>query len=278
MVHPPDEGGLGFDAVWYADFYHHLIGDTNKGSEYAKLIKIAGLGDDRPLRMDYFAGALQATSGGTRVVYHESHDEAGNGEFTDRTIRIAVNGAPLVGNTRRYAEARCRFAAGVTILSAGVPMFLFGEEAGAEKKFLYNHVLENREDYEGLRRGSGRYLFEYYRQLIRLRLAHDALRSGNIRVVFVHNEHRLIAFHRWTEGEELLVIASLNNRAFDSPAYTFRDDALPPGRWREIFNSDAEAYGGTNAGNGGATIASPGGIFECVVPPNGLVVFQRDDY
>ena len=45
-----------------------------------------------------------------------------------------MNGAPLVNqDTRRVAEARCRFAAGMTLMSAGVPMFLFGEEVGAEK-------------------------------------------------------------------------------------------------------------------------------------------------
>ena len=25
-------GGLGFDKTWYADFYHHLIGDTDKAA------------------------------------------------------------------------------------------------------------------------------------------------------------------------------------------------------------------------------------------------------
>ncbi len=28
-----EEGGLGFDAAWYAEFYHHLIGDTRSGSQ-----------------------------------------------------------------------------------------------------------------------------------------------------------------------------------------------------------------------------------------------------
>jgi 1,4-alpha-glucan branching enzyme len=228
----PNEGGLGFDAIWYADFYHHLIGDTDKGADYAKLIKTAGLGDDRALAMDYFAGALQATDGGCKIVYNESHDEAGNGPLTDRTICVAANGAPLIGETRRYAEARCRFAAGVTILSAGIPMFLFGEEAGAQKKFLYNHVLETREDYEALRRGSGRFLFEFYSQLIRLRLFHPGLKSPYIDVPFVHNGHRLILFHRWGAGEDFIIVASLNNHPFNNPGYLFLAVRIPVVRWR----------------------------------------------
>jgi len=276
VTRSPDEGGLGFDAAWYSDFYHHLIGDTDKGDDYAKLIKTAGLGDDRPLAMDYFAGALQATAGGRRVVYHESHDEAGNGRFTHRTISVAVNGAPLVNqDTRRVAEARCRFAAGMTLMSAGVPMFLFGEEVGAEKDFIYNHVLDDREDLAGLRAGPGQYLFRFYSALIRLRLAHSGLKSGNIQIVFVHNENRLLVFRRWSADEEFLVVSSLNNRPYDNPTYIFNDSRIPGGQWREIFNSDSDEYNGYNCGNGGATLPSSEGRFECVVPAHGFIVFQR---
>ena len=167
VTKPVEGGGMGFDARWYADFYHHLAGDTQPASEsYAKLLYRASrdFGQPmQPLRMDYFAGALGA-SGTQRIVYNESHDEAGNSpgplhdpdwdprdedkEFTShRSIVVAGGGAPLTDrNTRRYAEARCRFAYGVTVLSAGTPMFLFGEEVGAERRFKYNAVVQNRED------------------------------------------------------------------------------------------------------------------------------------
>lgn len=277
VARDPDTGGLGFDAAWYADFYHHLVGDTDKGSDYAKLIKTAGLGDDRPLAMNFFAGALQATSGAKKVVYHESHDEAGNGKLTKRTINIAVNGAPLVGETRRVAEARCRFAAGMALLSAGIPMFLFGEEVGAEKDFLYGKVLENREDLLALRVSPGKYLFEFYRQLIRLRKSFAGLKSENIDVVFSHNDHRLIVFRRWALGgaDEFLVFASLNNLHFNAPSYLFHADRIPGGLWREEFNSDSAYYGGDNVGNYGSVIANSAGAFECVVPARGFVVFRR---
>ncbi|MEO0012312.1 MAG: hypothetical protein RLZZ535_701 [Cyanobacteriota bacterium] len=117
VAESPDVGGLGFDATWYSDFYHHLIGDTQQGTQYAKLIPSVGLGGNEPLAMDYFAGAL-ANSGVRKVVYHESHDEAGNSYYeingdrveSRRTIVAAVNSAPLIGETRRFAEARSRFA------------------------------------------------------------------------------------------------------------------------------------------------------------------------
>jgi 1,4-alpha-glucan branching enzyme len=146
---------------------------------------------------------------------------------------------------------------------------------GVEKQFLYNHVLENRDDLSALRHGSGKDLFEFYRQLIRLRLDHAGLRSPNIDVLFVHNDHRLLVFRRWGAGEDFLVVASLNNRAFDSPGYIFRAERLPDGHWKEIFNSDARVFGGANVGNMGAVIACFAGRAECVVPANGLIVFQR---
>jgi len=274
VTEDPERGGLGFDAVWYSDFYHHLIGDTDKGSDYAKLIKTAGMGGEGPLAMGFFAGALAAT-GGKKLVYHESHDEAGNGKFTERTIRVAVNGAPLVGETRRFAEARCRFAAGVSFLSAGIPMFLFGEEVGVENKFLYGHVLENRVDLDGLCRGSGKFLFEFYRRLTGLRLSHPGLRSASIDVFFAHDVDRLIAFRRWGGNEEFIIVASLNNRPFADPGYTLRAERIPGGRWREAFNSDSEAFGGSRVSNGGTEIVTRPGVMTAVLPANGFVVLER---
>ena len=107
MTQPVNQGGMGFDAIWYMDFYHHLIGDGNYGNSYANLLKNAGFGVPGPLNMDYFAGALLATQY-NKVAYHESHDEAGNDPGTERTIVTAVNGAALLeppGAMRKAAAA-----------------------------------------------------------------------------------------------------------------------------------------------------------------------------
>jgi 1,4-alpha-glucan branching enzyme len=122
--------GLARDAVWYSDFCHHLVGDGKRGSQHARLLRTAGTGGDGSLAMAFMGGALIG-SRERKITYAESHDEAGNGEETARTMVVAVNGAPLVGPTRRYAEARCRFAFGMAALSAGTPMFLMGEERSA---------------------------------------------------------------------------------------------------------------------------------------------------
>jgi 1,4-alpha-glucan branching enzyme len=226
--------------------------------------------------MDYFAGALGASAFGA-VTYQESHDEAGNGRDTDRTIIVAVNGAPLFGTTRTVAEARVRLVNGLNFLSAGTPLFLFGEEVGAEKKYTYNQVLQNREDLYGLRATTGANLFRFFAAVIRLRLAsaNGGLRSRNIEVAYTHNDNRIIAFRRWDGDQNFLVIASFNNRPFNSPSYTLVSDKLGDENWHEIFNSDAAAYGGANVGNGGQTLSARNQQFTCVLPANGLIAFAR---
>jgi len=286
VTRSPDAGGLGFDAAWYANYHHHLVG-LNYGPEYAKLIPTAGQGTDIPLAMGYFAGALGWTGSG-KVVYHVSHDEAGNaghdnGDPTTRSHRTIVAALartqpddPITGLERKYAEARCRFAFGVTVLSAGTPMFLFGEEVGFQRDFLYNMVLANREDLKGKRDGDGKHLFAFYSAVIKLRLspASPGLRSRDITVLHTNDAGRVIVFRRRGSGQEYLVLASLSNTPYRS-GYIVWHPEIPAGFWREIFNSDSVAYGGNDVGNFGATIPSQAGRFEAVIPANGLVVFQK---
>ncbi|MBL8667133.1 MAG: alpha amylase C-terminal domain-containing protein [Rhodospirillales bacterium] len=280
VTQPTEQGGMGFNAVWYSDYYHHLIGDAQNDSSRARLLKFAGYGDGRTLNMTWFAGALTASASG-RVIYHESHDEAGNSYYMEngqevhsaRTISVAVNGAALTGETRRYAEARTRFAAGITLLAPGIPMFFMGEEVGASLPYRYNDFLDNREDFLALRQGAGARLFRFYQDVLRLRRAHPAFRSRNCQIVHVHDANRIIAFHCWTQGEDMLVVGSLNDWAFRA-GYRLQDSRIADGQWREILNSDADAYGGTGLLNSNP-IASGGGVITVNLPANSVLVLQR---
>jgi 1,4-alpha-glucan branching enzyme len=268
----PDLGGLGFDATWYSTFYHHLIGDGNYPS-YAQLLRIAGSSDNAPLMMDYFADALDWT-GHHKVVYHKDHDDAGNAFGTARNMVVAVNGAPLVGATRMYAEARCRTVCGLTMLSAGTPMFLMFEEIGSSEPMPFKGFRHYRDDYDAARRGNGAASFKFYGDLIRLRLGRKALRSHEIEAIHMHDANRVIAFLRTDGLDRFLVVASLNNQAF-TPNYWIATDRLGAANWQEVFNSDASIYGGRNIGNGGAVIAStPAGV-RLAIPSTAFVVLQQ---
>jgi 1,4-alpha-glucan branching enzyme len=273
----PAQGGLGFDAKWAADFYHNLIGDSNSAGGKARMLKNAGYGGNEPLPMDQFSGAL-FNSGYNQVVFHESHDEAGNEHDkngTERTIVTAVNGAVIYGDTRLFAEARSRVCFGFSLLSAGTPMFFMGEEIGAQQRFTFNDFKNHREDILGERNGNGKKLFRFYQELITLSRRLRSIRSHNIDILHAYNPNRVLAFKRWSSNEEVIIIASFNNTGFNN--YVIEKDllAIPNAHWKEVFNSDAAIYGGQNIGNEGAIIASNQGRLNVVIPANGFVVFVK---
>ncbi|HET9955797.1 MAG TPA: alpha-amylase family glycosyl hydrolase [Polyangiaceae bacterium] len=272
----PDGAGLGFDATWYSNFYHQLIGDTGRGADCANLLHTAGMGGNGPLAMDRFAEALLVSCRKT-IVYHESHDEAGNSEHSARTIQVAIaadKGAPpATGDLRRIAEARCRWVAGITLLSAGTPMFLMGEEVGASKPFTFDGFMENREDLLGERKGAGKHLFRFYSELIRLRRRHHTFAAANIEVVSVHNDARLIAFRRWKGPENYLVLATLSDTGFPE-GYELIAEAVPNGNWREIFSSDAEQFGGDGLTND-SEIKAEDHRMTVKIPARGFVVLRH---
>jgi 1,4-alpha-glucan branching enzyme len=270
----PDLGGLGFGATWFAAFYHNLIGDSDMAGGRARLLKLAGLGGDEGLDLDQFASVLYA-SRYNKIVYHESHDEAGNSRGSSRTLPCAVNGAPLIGATRDAAEARTRVVFGLSLLSAGSPMFFMGEEVGAQKPYTFDTFMANREDIAGLRAGDGARLFRFYQDAIRFSRQHPAIRTQSLDIVHVNGSARVMAFRRSTGMDEILIVASLNNHPFD--AYVVQTEAgrVPDGPWRELFNSDAALYGGTNFGNFGGDVFAAGGRVQLRIPANGLVVFEK---
>ena len=127
----------------------------------------------------------------------------------------AVNGAALIGTTRAYAEARSRVAFGLSLLSAGTPMFFMGEEVGAQKPYRYDTFMANREDIAGDRLAGGARLFRFYQDAIRFSRRHSAVRARGIDVIHVNDGGRVIAFRRSTGSDELLIVASFNNRVFE---------------------------------------------------------------
>jgi 1,4-alpha-glucan branching enzyme len=271
----PEAGGLGFGATWFAYFYHNLIGDSDMAGGSARLIKNAGTGGDGPLDVEQFAGAL-FDSKFNKIVYHESHDEAGNAGGTQRTLVCAVNSAPIIGATRDYGEARSRVAFGLSLFSAGTPMLFMGEEIGAQKPYRFDSFISNREDLTGERAGNGARLFRFYQDAIHFSRRHTAARSQEIDIIHVLGGNRVIAFTRFAGNDKLLVVACLRNEPF-SDAYVIQTDAsrLADGLWREVFNSDASIYGGNDIGNFGADIPATNGRLQCRIPANGFLVLQR---
>lgn len=275
VTESPDVGGLGFSSRWEASFYHDLIGDSESGGGHARVLREAGFGGDGPLDVFGLAAALHASQF-NRVVYHESHDEAGNARDSARTLVTAVAGAPLFGDTRRFAEARARVACSLSLFSAGAPLFMMGEEVGFVRPYTVFGFLQQREDLKALQTGLGAGMFAYYQDAINLRKRRPALRAQNLDVIHANPAGRVLAFVRRSGVDQLLIIASLANQAYPN-GYVIESDAgrLPDGDWREVLNSDGARYGGQNFGNQGATLSASGGRFEAKLPACGVVVFRK---
>jgi 1,4-alpha-glucan branching enzyme len=149
------------------------------------------------------------------------------------------------------------------------------EEVGGQKPYRYDTFMANREDIAGERAGTGARLFRFYQDAIRFSRRHRAARGRSIDIIHVNDDGRVIAFRRSAGSDELLVVASLNNRVFDT--YVIQTDAgrLPDGQWRELFNSDAAIYGGNNVGNLGADLPAGGGRLQLRIPANAVLILQK---
>jgi 1,4-alpha-glucan branching enzyme len=121
----------------------------------------------------------------------------------------------------------------------------------------------------------------FTRELIALRWQHLALRGQGFRVVHAHDQHRVLAFHRWVEGEGRDVIVVVHLAAFNR--FGYRMGFPGEGEWREVFNSDfyENCENPHTAGNGGRVFAEPqplhafGHSASLVLPANSLLVFAR---
>jgi 1,4-alpha-glucan branching enzyme len=120
--------------------------------------------------------------------------------------------------------------------------------------------------------GIGHFLFAYYRDLIALSRGTPAIRSRNVDVFLADDANRLIGFRRWDDRDELLVVASFNPQAF-AHGYRMSHPRFATRSWREIFSSDAKAYGGAGLGNE-TTLTADGSTLNPIVPATGLMVLQ----
>jgi 1,4-alpha-glucan branching enzyme len=184
-----------------------------------------------------------------------------------------------------YARSRSRFATGVLLTAPGIPQLFMGQEFLAANPWNCDpgdsaHLIA----WDGLLTGSDQAMVDHLRftqDLIRLRWNQPALRGEEVNPFHVHDENRVIAFHRWLDGtgNDVIVVATLA----ESTWYNYTIGFPHPGPWLEVFNSDVYDHwvNPMVAGNGGGISASGGPLqgfpasANVVIPANGVVVFAR---
>jgi 1,4-alpha-glucan branching enzyme len=210
----------------------------------------------------------------------ENHDVVQAG----RDLRIPA----LAGGSNarsRYARSRSRFATGLLLTAPGIPQLFMGQEFLEDKQWNCDpadsaHLIW----WAGLNTGSDQAMVDHLRftqDLIRLRWNQPALRGENVHALHVHDQNRVIAFHRWLDGtgNDVIIVATLAETTW----YNYAIGFPYPGSWVEVFNSDVydNWVNPVVVGNGGGISASGGPLHSfdasanVVIPANGLVVFAR---
>ncbi len=269
------ENGAGFDAVWYPglrDAVRHAVAQAAVGRDAH--LDMNGI-RDQLMRPPNFPAAWRA------VQHLENHDLQRKENINDREPRIPSL-ADATDARSWYARSRSRVAMSLLLTAPGIPMLFMGQEILEDKfwsdspdpgAFVWWHgLLQDKSMVDHLR---------FSRDLIGVRRRQPALRGEAINVFHVHEDNRIIAFHRWLEGgRDVVVVASLNESSFGQ-----YDLGFPlPGVWFEVFNSDVyehwinpQVVG--NAGSidvDGAELHGMPHSCTIAIPANGLLVFARD--
>jgi 1,4-alpha-glucan branching enzyme len=275
---PRSEGGAGFSSVVYAG-----LRDTLRDA-----IEQASFGGDAHINLVPVRDALRRPYGFTaswQTVQHlENHDRQRVDNTTDREPRVAALADPSNPHSW-YARSRSRVANALLLTAPGIPMLFMGQEFLEDKCWSDNpeHFHNSLIWWEGLNEDRHRRDFlKCMRDLVQVRRAQPALRGEPINPFYVHNANRVLAFHRWLEGEgrDVVVVAGLNESTFWNYDLGFPQ----AGGWREVFNSDVYDHFPNDqvAGNGGRVIARPtprDGLpasATLVIPANSVLVFARE--
>ncbi len=182
-----------------------------------------------------------------------------------------------------YARSRSRVALGLTLTAAGIPHLFMGQEFLEDKQWQDQPDSPLQIWWEGLNQGDKSMVdfLRFTREIIEARKRLKGLTGGGINVFHVHNDNRVVAFHRWTpsEGHDVVVVASLN----ESTHFDYELGFPIGGYWKEEINSDVydNWVNPWAVGNGGE-IDATGPIMHglpfsarITIPANGILIFSR---
>ena len=168
-----------------------------------------------------------------RVIYSESHDEVANG-----SARVPQEISPS-DPKGWYARKRSTLAAALVFTAPSIPMIFQGQEflEGGWFRDTVPVDWDQREEFHGIVR--------MYRDLIRLRRNWNDLTRGLCgqftQVHHLHEDRKLIAFHRWEKGgpaDDVVVVANFYHETQQGYVIGFPAGGI----WRLRLNTDWQGY------------------------------------
>lgn len=259
ITYPTSSGGAGFDSQWHDQF----------NDDVRQEVFDAAYGNPEMWKIGNAINAPDYPNKTNLVRYVESHDEGAQGR-----LAVVIDGSDPYSV---WAKGRSKLIQGLTLLTPGIPMFLQGGEWLEDTAF--GSGWNNRIDWsKAISRAP---IVQFFRDVIAVRKENCGFRSNaGFEVHHVDDTNNVIAFHRWCEnGNDLIVVASLNN----VDLYGQRIGFPQAGTWYEILNSQASVYLGNNVGNGGQVstedVAWDGMPYSAAItiPQMGLLVFRHNE-
>jgi 1,4-alpha-glucan branching enzyme len=216
-------GGAGFSSQWDAMFVHPI-----------RQAVITPQDEQRSLDAIRDAICYRYNDDAfDRVIYSESHDEVANGK--ERVPQEISQEDPKGW----YARKRSTLAAAMVFTAPGIPMLFQGQEflEGGWFRDTVPVDWDQNDEFHGIVR--------LYRDLIRLRINQGGFTRGLCgqftQVFHLHDERKVIAFHRWDKGgpaDDVVVVANFLHEPQDGYVIGFP----AAGTWKLRLNSDWNGY------------------------------------
>jgi len=270
IVQSASHGGAGFDTVQHDALRIAIRGAVQAASYGAS----AAVDMGAILSTLYPPGMPNAWNAVTCV---ENHDVVYEGR--DVRIPVLADGSDAQSF---YARSRSKVATGLLLAAPGIPQIFMGQELLENRQWCDDPTAQgNLIEWAALDSGNKAMSdqLRFTQDFVQLRWAHPALRGQSINAYYANDIDRVIAFHRWIDGQglDVVVVASLN----DNPFFSYQLGFPQAGRWAELFNSDVydNWVNPLAVGNNGAIDASGGAMHRLpcsasiTIPPRAILVF-----
>ena len=307
LIRSPELGGYGLDAHWNDDFHHALhtllTGEqTGYYADFGRLEQLAKAwregfiysGEYSPYRRRRHGSGSRDVAAERWVVFSQNHDQIGNRLGGERLSQLV-------------SFAALKLAAGTVLLSPFLPLLFMGEEYGEVAPFWYFVSHSDPELIEAVRRGRKKefaafdwpgeppdpmaeatfiragldhqlrrdgphqVLWEFYREVLRLR------RELNLLTALGRRDREVKAY----EAEKVLWIRMIDTGGEAVILFSFGQEAQqfslpwPQGRWHQRLDAAQRRWQGP--GSDAPMVIEGGSALSLRLSPQSFLVYLRQE-